>query len=175
MSPRICRRLAVVGAGVGLALLSAITAADQIFMTVESTHQGLLKGSSPMKGWENRIVASKFALQASAPGGGKRQYSPVKVTKPVDASSPQLLQALVTGELLKKVTIDFLSNASGQASLARNVVLQGARVLSVDQYTEADAAGGVRSVEDVTFAFTRIEMNDIAGRTSLVDDLSGKP
>jgi type VI secretion system secreted protein Hcp len=181
MSRRICRRLAVASAGVGLALWSVFACADQIFLTVEGQNQGLLKGSVAQKGWEGKIAAVKYGLQAAMPvatvGGasGKRQYSPVKVTKPFDAASPQLLQALTTGELLKRVTIDFIAPVNGQPILARNVVLQGARVVGVEHLTEADAAGVLRVMEEVTFSFTRIEVSDVAGRTAMTDDLLGKP
>jgi hypothetical protein len=51
------------------------------------------------------------------------------------------------------------------------VVLLNARVVGVDQYTEPDPAGGMREVEEVSLAITRIEMTDVASQTSVIDDV----
>lgn len=180
MHRRISHRLAALGAALCLTALSSFAYADQIYLTIEAQNQGVLRGSSTQKGWEGKIAAVKYAFQAAmaptvAGGMGKRQYSPVRVTKLVDASSPQLLQALITGELLRRVNIDFLAvQANGAPVVARNVVLREARVISVDQSTEIDPAGGVRIVEEVSFSFTRIEMTDTAGRTSVIDEIPPK-
>jgi type VI secretion system secreted protein Hcp len=74
-------------------------------MTIEGTRQGVFPGA---KG--GAIAGLRFSYAAMSPrdaasgqASGKRQHSPIVVTKMVGAASPQIFQALTTNEVLKSV------------------------------------------------------------------------
>jgi type VI secretion system Hcp family effector len=178
MSGKSIGRVTAVGVWVGLLALTTVASADQVYVTVDGTRQGVLKGESTRVA--GKIEATKFGFAVTVPvsaaglATAQRQYGPVRITKLVGAASPQLFQALVTNELLNKVTIDFVATSSkdGSQKLAHNVVLSRARVVNIEQSTEPDGAGGIRAVEEISFVFVSIEFNDIVGGTTAVDDRS---
>src|ERR1051326_3940113 len=77
-------------------------------LTIDAAKQGRLKGDGP-----RGILASGLSYQVASPRDaatglptGKRQFSPVVITKEWGASSPQLYSALAANEVLKTVQID---------------------------------------------------------------------
>jgi type VI secretion system secreted protein Hcp len=150
--------------------------ADQVFVTVDGSRQGVLKGESTRVA--GKLDAIKVGFQVSAPvsatgqATGRRTYSPVRITKLAGAASPQLLQALITNEILRSVTIDFVGRkADGSAQLMQSIVLQNAKVTNIERYSEPGGVGEMRALEDISFSFQRIQLTDVAGQTTALDDL----
>lgn len=149
-------------------------AAYEFYVTVEGTKQGRFKGESPREQFKEKIPGVRYSYEVRSPRdagsgmpSGKRQHSPVYVTKNWGAASPQFFQALVTNEVLKTVTIEFLrTQADGTEAVNYVVRLYNATVMSVKPFVDQS---GVQ-LEDVGFTFQRIELESKDGKTGAVDD-----
>lgn len=154
-------------------------------VTVEGTKQGVFKGSAGARGLTaGKIegVAFHYAVKsprdaASGMASGKRMHSPVVFTKAVDASSPQLFQALTTNESLKSVVFEFYgSEGKGMETTIYTVRLVNAFVSEWKQYAGDTIDGGRvtstdgSTLEDVSLNFQKIEIEHKAGKTMAVDD-----
>jgi type VI secretion system secreted protein Hcp len=136
-------------------------------MTIEGTKQGVFaaaKGGN-MAGLRFGYGAKSPRDAASGQASGKRQHGPVVVTKLVGTGSPQIFQALTTNEVLKSVVVVL----PGEGGTAYTVKLRNAFVSEIKQYT--DVVNGLAVVlEDVSFTFQRIEVEDPATKTMAMDD-----
>jgi len=141
-------------------------------MTIEGTRQGVFLGA---KG--GAIAGLRFSYAAMSPrdaasgqASGRRQHSPIVVTQMVGAASPQIFQALTTNEVLKSVVV---SLPSGEGS-GYTIKLSNAAVSEIEQYTEV-LNGHAMVLEDVSFTFQGIEVQDPGTLTMATDDwMAGK-
>lgn len=150
-------KLVARGGGAGLSL------------TIEGTKQGVFPGG------KGGIAGLKFSYEVKSPRDaasgqmtGKRQHTPVVVTKVVGAASPQIFQALTTNEVLKSVVVTLPGGAGG----GYTIKLSNATVSDVKQYTEL-LNSQATVLEDVSFTFQRIEVEDPGTRSMAVDDWMG--
>src|SRR3984885_14010193 len=132
------------------------------------TTQGLFKGGSPRKGWENYTECNGFDYTVDSPFDanrgaytGKRRHGPVTLRAQVDKSGPQYLTAVVTNEVLKTVKIDFfMNNPAGKETNFYSVVLTNAAVVSArtytDEYPTHQDATGLREIIETKFSFHMI-------------------
>ena len=89
--------------------------AYEFYVTIEGSKSGIIKGDVVRRGHEGKIAALAFdyevmleqSRRGSGQAAGKRQHSPVTITKRWDVATPRLFQVLVTGEALKSVLIEF--------------------------------------------------------------------
>ena len=166
-----------------LVIAAGSARADTIYLSITAQKQGALRGDSGKGAVEGRISVLKFRHEILAPidtttgqATGKRQHKPVVITKAWGASSPQLFQALVTNELLTEVVIDFVGPdpATGGIVLNHRIRLLNAKVIDIasaaDTPTVGPGAGITRQLEDVSFSYQRIELEDSASRLTAVDD-----
>src|SRR6516162_2844966 len=93
--------------------------------------------SIPIYGFDYSVQTPQD--MASGMATGKRQHTPVVVFKAIDNASPQILQALNTGEVLKSVTIDLLKSENGKLAVFRSIRLINAMVSKISQYAGAGA------------------------------------
>jgi len=157
---------------------------------IEGTKQGTFKGEASLVAGKDYIPVLRFTYQVTSPRDaatglptGKRQHMPVVITKTLDATSPQIFGALVTNEVLTKVTIEFITTSTDGKELAYYVItLKNATVSDIHQHmdqTEAPAAGSAavptEPMEDVSFTFEEITVTSNVGQTSAVDDWNAKP
>lgn len=91
----------------------------EAFMAIKGTTQGTIKGESYRKGQEGKVRLLDFELAAVAPrdlatgqASGKRQHHPFSFTTEVGSSTPQLMQACVTNEILKTVDVSVYKHAA---------------------------------------------------------------
>src|SRR5690242_9229315 len=115
--------------GLGALFMSQCWGADVIYIGAQGRVQGVFRGttSGPAQGM---VPALKFAFDerasldpATGQVNGRRQYSPVRVTKLLDPSSAQYMQAAAMNETLTNVTINFLGTASdGKSIVVRSLV-----------------------------------------------------
>lgn len=138
-----------------------------ISMTIEGTKQGVFPGAKA-----GGIAGLRFSYDVKSPrdvasglATGKRQHGPVVVTKLVGTASPQLFQALTANELLKSVAIEL---PAGEGA-GYTVKLTNATVSEVKQYTET-LNGQAAVLEDVSFTFQKIEVEDRGTRSMAMDD-----
>ena len=87
-----------------------------------------------------------------------------------------LTDETVTNETLTEVVIDFVGSdpATGGIVLNHRIRLLNAKVIDItsaaDTPTVGPFAGITRQLEDVSFSFQRIELEDSASRLIAVDD-----
>jgi len=167
--------------GLGAFLSLSVYAQSSIFFTVEGTRQGLFKGESPREKFKTKIPALAFQSGLSLPidstsgrPSGRRRHAPLLITKALGFSSPQFFQAAVTGEIIKKVVIEFYeTNPMGSEVLSYVVTLSNANVVSIKQNTPASkptTAGPIQ--EEISLVFQSIEVESKLGRTLASDVIS---
>ena len=152
--------------------------------TVEGTHQGKFKGESPKDKHKEQIVGLAFSYTVTLPfdlttgqATGQRQHIPITVTKEWGACTPQLFQALFTNETLKEVHFDFRKTVGNdEGTLFHTVKLSNARVVAIRQVTRShEGSGGAQPepakyLEEISFTFERIEIDNKSGKTAASDD-----
>ncbi len=160
-------------------------AAYQFYVSVEGTKQGKLKGEAPQDKHKDELVGLAYNYEVMSPtsvgrGGtglptGKRQHSPITITKEWGASSPQLFQALVTNEVLKSVVMNFYHvDPNGQDVLFYTVKLTNAYVSKIRSYVDFNSVSdftGMNELEEVSFTFQKIEITNAEAKTSAMDDV----
>lgn len=158
---------------------------SQCRMAIRGAKQGQFKGQSMARGQEKWIPCSQFLLSLTAPrdassgqATGRRQWSPIVVTKEWGAASPQILSAVSTNEALPLVEFEFLrSNPQGMESVFETVTLTNATISAFKQYVGFPDAGeppNPHPLEDVSFTFQKIEVTNSEGKTTAVDDWSAR-
>jgi type VI secretion system secreted protein Hcp len=144
-----------------------------IEMKITGQKSGVFKGDSPQKGHEDEILVSSYQFEVISPRDpasglptGKRQYQPLHVTKALNQSSPQVLNAVANNENLSKVVIDFWATSrSGKESIYYRVTLTNANISSVKQYSAGQTVN-----EDIAFTFQKITQESLTGNTTFTDD-----
>ena len=133
------------------------------------------------RGQEKWIPCSQFLLLLNAPrdassgqATGRRQWSPIVVTKEWGAASPQILSAASTNEVLPLVEFEFLrSGPTGVEQVFQTVTLTNATISTFKQYIGFPDAGeqsNPHPLEDVSFTFQKIEVTNNEGRTAASDE-----
>jgi type VI secretion system secreted protein Hcp len=154
-----------------------------LFFSVKITGRtGLFRGESTAKGRENSMEGLRFSSQVTSPRdvatglpSGKRQHSPITFTKMWGPASPQIFQACVTNEVLPTVKFEFWrAIPGGKEVIYQTITLTNASISSVRRYIGVAAGGDPpdpRALEDVSFTFQKIEIQDNAmGGTAAMDD-----
>ena len=153
------------------------------YVTIRGVKQGIFKGQSTKAGHPNEIMGSQYVFQLSAPvnassgqASGKHQYTPITFTKMLDASSPQIIQAATSNEVLSLVEFDFVhASPEGKEMIYQTIKLTNATISSVKEYMGFPNAGeqsDPRQLEDVSFTFQKIEISNTEGKTTVMDDWS---
>jgi type VI secretion system secreted protein Hcp len=139
-----------------------------INLTIEGTKQGVFPGA---KG--GAIAALQFSYGVKSPRdaatgqtSAKRQHGPIVVTKMVGTASPQIFQALTSNEPLKSVVVDL---PGGEGGIGYTIKLTNASISEIKQYTEV-LNGRATVLEDVSFTFQKIEVQDPGTKTMAMDD-----
>jgi type VI secretion system secreted protein Hcp len=157
-------------------------AGTRIFLTIEGTKQGKIKGEP---GLGDRIPALRVSYEVTAPrdiatgqASGKRQHGAVMVVKDWGAASPQLLQALAQNEILKSVLIEFFRTGAGGQEEATEILRLSDATISKMKMTVSDASSGDgpagRLIDEVSFTFRKIEITHPAAKTTFNDDWTAR-
>jgi type VI secretion system secreted protein Hcp len=168
------------GAALWLALASLpASAAVNAYMKIDGVKQGSFKGEGTRKGSTQwiPIIAISQAVEsprdaASGQASGKRQHSPIKITKETDASSPQLARAAAAGEVLREVVIEFVRpGPKGQEEVYQTITLTNALVTRI-QRGGASHAGKSDKMEreEIEITFQKIEVSNKEGKKTASDD-----
>ena len=135
------------------------------------------KASIPVLAFVMELASARGA--AAGPVTGKRQYQPVTVVKEWGAASPQGLAACATNEVLSTVKIEFSkTKPTGEEYTFQTVTLTNATLSDVRRFTgDLEAAEGLEpsskeptGLERWSFTFQKIEVADVDGKTTFVDD-----
>jgi type VI secretion system secreted protein Hcp len=119
------------------------------YIAVKGTKQGQFKGESVKSGHGSKwsgILGFEYGVESPADTGsgaasGRRQHSPVTVTKENDPASPQILQAHSSREVLSEVVIQKLLRplAGGGGNtpevVVERITLTNAVISKVGRYT----------------------------------------
>jgi type VI secretion system secreted protein Hcp len=150
-----------------LTLLPAVQAmaAMDAYMTITGSKQGTIKGGVAKEGGGEEQIRVTAVDHQSAPASGatvgRRQHSPITITKEIDRASPLLAQAMTGKEPLSQVTIVFGGGGSGAGKAAQKIVLTNATILSIRK------AG---NSEQITLDYQTIEVTYVSGSKSATDD-----
>lgn len=164
---------------VAVAAISSTNAwAETAYMRVEGSTQGPIEGSviSP-HGYENWIAVGSFGHNLKVPVDprsgsptGTRMHGPIRVVIPFDKSAPQLYSALVTGELLTEVEIQFLRvNETGLQEHFFTILLQDAVIISMSP-SLVPSSEQSRMMTIVSFSYRRITWTDVIDSKTFQDD-----
>jgi len=154
-----------------------VTAGASGFVTIEGT-RGLKTGRIPFLRFEYDVKSPRDPATGQATG--KRQHSPVKIIKEWDANSPRYFQALVTNEQIKTAKFEFLrTNAKGETEIYANATLSDGAISEFRQFTgepsvqiAARSSMDLPELEEISFTFQKIELNNLVGKTTAMDELS---
>ena len=157
--------------------------AYEFYVTVEATKQGRLKGESPRAAHQDKLAGIAFRYTVGSPrdaasgmASGKRQHQPITFVKEWGAASPQLFQALTTNESLKSVLFEFMkTNDNGEEYVFHTIRLTNAFISEIEQYIDVADTPTVdrQPLEKVSVTFQRIELENIDGGTSAIDEGRG--
>jgi type VI secretion system secreted protein Hcp len=158
--------------------------AQLITMTAESTKQGKFKGESNKSKFADKIELSGFIQEVNSPreagtgiASGKRSYQPIILLKQAGVSSPQFFQAIATGEILKKVVIEFYKTEPGTGTeinyyriTLENVMVSGFKQfigpLQNEKFNPADNT----LFDEIRLVFQKITIEENIGKTIAVDE-----
>jgi type VI secretion system secreted protein Hcp len=132
-------------------------AAIDSFMTLTGAKQGIIRGDG---GSEKIQLVSVVRDASTGMSAGKRQHSPIIITKKIDMASPKLATASTSHETLGNVTITFEGVSRGTKAVEK-IVLTNATILSVRK------AGGN---EIITLDYQAIEVTWTDGGKTATDD-----
>lgn len=138
--------------------------ADTTFALVKA-NGAVLAGDVVQKGRENNIECRTFEFEVgSAQSGGiatgRRSYKPIKCVKRVDKSSPLLVKALTTNQVIEATFKVF----RGEGNFYTVSINQG-RIANIRQYNAPDGT----LVEEVSFTFSAISWTISDGNISHSD------
>ncbi len=141
-----------------------------ITMTAKGNKTGDFKGDAAGSKLINVFAYHHELMSPRDPASGlptgKRQHTPVVITKAVGASSPQFFNAVATNETLSKVVITFTqSQRDGREVTFYVVTLTNASASDIKEYTS-----GSSLLEDISFTYQKIEISDPIAKTSASDD-----
>lgn len=148
------------------------------YITIDATKQGKFKGNV-QGGQKSEIIDFNYSLtqpidQASGMATGKIKHGALTVTMKNGPSTPQVLQALSTNETLKSVFIEFTrTQPDGTSFIYYTVKLINAHITRINQSTyrnEAVPKQGGLPLDEISFVFQRIEMEQKDGNTATVID-----
>ncbi len=152
----------------------------QGYMSIEGCRQKRFLGDSNPRRLPWRIKVLSIQIPATVPrdgasgqASGKRQYEPIKVVKEWGASSPQILQALTSNELLTHVVIViYQTGGNGQPSSSRTYKLASANVVGIRRYPSSPSSGQshTHEVEEVSLTFQKITMEYNNGNNAATDN-----
>lgn len=179
------RRLVMFAVCLALAVSAAAQERVSFYVTITGRKQGSLKGESLSAAHRNQIQGLKYLYQVTVPqdsatgmATGRRQRTPVTFTKEWGASSPQLYQAMATNELLNVVFEFVRIGPDGREQVFQRVTLTDAGIVAIKQYInrpEDGAAADPRALEDISLSFRSMEIQNLPGNTTVIDNRAAAP
>ncbi len=158
--------------------------AYEFYVTIEGTKQGRLAGESTRSVHKGKLAGIGFSYEITSPrdaasgqASGKRQHGAVTFTKEWGPASPQLFQALVTNEVIKRALFEFVrANDVGVEYVFHTMELTDASVTGIHQYIAAqdDEELDNAELEDIALTFRSIEIANLDGKTTASDSVGGK-
>ncbi len=121
---------------------------------------------------DGKIGVITFTHTLESPGGSKRQHGPIRIVKTIDKSTVLLFQALVTNQVLKKVSISI----SRDGTEVLTMDLEDVSVVALNHYKETIHGSSdslkLGEYEEVAFTYKKITWTHPDGGISAEDDWS---
>ena len=155
--------------------------AAEFYVTIEGTKQGALAGESTRAKHEGSLDGLAFHYSVAHPrdaGGGmatgRRIHQPITFVKQWGAASPQIFQALVTNETITSAIFEFVrTDDNGEEIVYHSIKVTSARITEIEQFVDdSPLAQNGKGLEKISLVFQRIEIQNIDGKTSAIDDFS---
>jgi type VI secretion system secreted protein Hcp len=160
------------------------------YIAIKGARQGQFKGETEVAERKDKwmeIAAFTMELDvthdlATGQPSGKRQHKPVTIVKEWGAASPQILQACATNEVLTEVEIEFARANTSGTQIAQTVKLTNASISAIARFTGSpdgaedrataghSKANDMQEYERISMTFQKIEVSDVAGKTTFADD-----
>ena len=159
--------------------------AYEFYVTVESKKTGKFReetggGKGKVPG---RVTGIAFEYSVDSPrdaasgmATGKRVHHPVSFVKQWGASSPQFFSALVSNDVLTSVLFEFMiTSEMGKPQVFHTIRLTNVAVTAIEQLVAHDDEDvhDARPLEKISMMFQKIEITNLDGNTSAVDDWVG--
>jgi type VI secretion system Hcp family effector len=149
------------------------------YVKIVGTHQGDFKGDSTDAGHKGAIegLSADYALtrpldDSSGHTAGRPQHVPFQIAMLSGPATPQLLQAVLTDEQLKSVTIDFAQPApkQGQVVEFESILITDAQIVDFQHHLDTDpATAGGRLLDRVALKFHTLQITNTTGKTTAID------
>lgn len=137
------------------------------------------KGGEGLEGLAFQYGISVPYDPATGMATGKHEHGTVSMTKAWGAASPQLVQALVNNETLTSVRFEFYRrDPTGVESVFHRITLESALVVGINQHIEptyVPATANYSELEEITFAYGKITIENPLAGTTAVDDWGAQP
>jgi type VI secretion system Hcp family effector len=157
---------------------------SQFYLSIKGTRQGQFKGTPNLRNSNDWMAGTRFSMQVDVPYDsgtghptGRRRYIPLTISKEWGAASLQILQAVANSETLNPVILEFIhTGAEGDESVWQRITLTNALIVDIRRYADFSAREIEQSpheMEDISFVFQKIAVDDLIGSTHFLDDWSG--
>jgi len=152
----------------GLLRAPAATASD-FYVVIRGSKQDYFHGEGTGSPLPNQIPGLKYDYKvtnvqsSTGQGSGKRQHTPITFQKQWGPATVQLYRALVTNEVLTKVTFYFYDTNSDGQFLQFKVTLTNAAIVGIHQHvgdTNPDGTLNSQRLEDITISYQTITIED---------------
>ena len=154
-----------------------VLTAPEFALAIKGSKQGVFKGDGHL----NQIRGLSYDLQIMSPRDpasglptGKARFGPLTITKEWGASSTQIIIALATNENLPAVQLTFYGPGSAGEHIVDHVItLTDASVSEVHHHPVAglkDSTTDKFQMEDISFTYRKIEVEDKIGKTIFIYD-----
>ncbi|MGC4232139.1 MAG: type VI secretion system tube protein TssD [Niabella sp.] len=158
------------------------------YLRLKGQNQGNIKGSVTLKGRENTIEViacnHEVVLPRDAASGlatGKRRHLPLVITKELDRSTPLLMQALISGEVLTSFELQFYTSQNtagiGRTGAEKNyytIRLTNATLSGIKMAMPNNKNPELvkyKEFEEVSFVYEKIEWIWIDGGITTLDTI----
>jgi type VI secretion system secreted protein Hcp len=122
-----------------------------------------IPGEATATGYAGQIECQSVTYELKSPrdpatgaATGKRRYTPLRIVKPWDKSSPALGQALINRTPFPKATFTFVQESPSFGAKHLVIELSGARVIGVEQ--EGVQGGAAVPADEISFIFNAIDI-----------------
>lgn len=161
--------------------------AYEFYVTIKGQTQGDFKGESMRTAHAAKIAGLSYRHEIVSPrdiasglASGKRQHGPITITKEWGPSSPMLMKALCSNEVLTSMLFEFYhTTPEGVEEVYYKITLTNATVSRISYVTgsgesagtaKTQAAYDTHELEEVSFTYQRIDVEHTTGKTMATDD-----
>ena len=135
-------------------------------LTITAVKQGVIASDGTAIPVEEFMQSISVSIDASSGlSTGKAKHQPLQITKQIDKTSPQLMQALTTNENLPKVKILF-SRPKSDGKMEQYYIVELTNAHAVDIFLHTNNNTQEKAFEDVKFTYETITGTYLLGSSA---------